>query len=80
MVPDWAKVAEYYDAVHLQVAAYLAAAGTAIPVDADRATVIAGWGPDETYWFTPRVNHLGTPTAWILTEDSIDYLWERRPS
>lgn len=80
VVPDWAKVAEHYDAVHLQVAAYLAAAGTAIPVDADTATVIAGWGPDETYWFTPRVNHLGTPTAWILTEDNIDYLWERQPN
>lgn len=80
VVPDWAKVAEHYDAVHLQVAAYLAAAGTAIPVDADTATVIAGWGPDETYWFTPRVSHLGTPTEWILTEDSIDYLWERRPT
>ena len=80
VVPDWAKVAEHYDAVHLQVAAYLAVAGTAIPVDADTATVIAGWGPDETYWFTPRVSHLGTPTAWILTEASIDYLWERRSS
>lgn len=78
VVPDWAMVAEHYDAVHLQVAAYLAAAGTTIPVDADTATVIAGWGPDETYWFTPRIDYQGAPVEWILEEHDTDYLWERR--
>lgn len=51
-IPDWPRVAERYDGVHLTVAGYLAAAGTAIAVDDDTATVIAGWVPDETYWLT----------------------------
>jgi len=38
------------------VAGYLAAAGTAITVDADTASVIAGWAPDDTYWLTDTVN------------------------
>lgn len=50
VIPDWSQVAEDYDAVHLTVAAYLSAAGRAIPVDEDRASVIAGWDPDKTYW------------------------------
>lgn len=52
VIPDWAEVAEHYDGVHLQVVAYLAGAGAPIPVDGDTATVLAGWNPDETYWFT----------------------------
>ncbi|EME15408.1 hypothetical protein G419_23019 [Rhodococcus triatomae BKS 15-14] len=52
VVPGWTLVASEYEGVHLTVAGYLAAAGTAIDVDADTASVIAGWGPDETYWLT----------------------------
>lgn len=78
VIPDWASVAEHYDAVHLHVAAYLAAAGTAIPVDADTASVIAGWNPDETYWFTPRIRYLDDPVAWVLEEQETDYLWARQ--
>jgi hypothetical protein len=75
VIPDWARVAEHYDAVHLQVAAYLAAAGTAIPVDADTATVIAGWNPDETYWFTSQVRCLDNPVTWVLDKDGTDNVW-----
>lgn len=78
VIPDWARVAEHYDAVHLHVAAYLAAAGTVIPVDAETATVIAGWNPDETYWFTPRIRYLDDPVAWVLEEHGTDYLWVRK--
>lgn len=77
VVPDWARVAEFYDGVHLQVAAYLSAAGTAISVDGDTATVIAGWGPDETFWFTPRVGLLDDPVAWVLEEGDAGYIWRR---
>ena len=66
VVPDWAGVAEHYDAVHLQVGTYLAAAGTAIPVGADTASVIAGWDPDQTYWFAPGIRFAGEPVRWIL--------------
>lgn len=77
VIPDWAKVAEHYDAVHLHTLAYLSAAGTAIAVDEDTASVIAGWGPDETYWFTPRVRYLDDPVRWMLHHDGQNSIWVR---
>lgn len=71
MLPDWSEVARRYDAVHLTATGYLRAAGIAIPVDGDRASVLAGWDPDATCWLTtpPRTAPTGTPwhvpgTGW----------------
>ncbi|HCT13667.1 MAG TPA: hypothetical protein DIW82_02420 [Corynebacterium nuruki] len=61
LVPDWSQVAQEWDAVHLTVAGYLAAATRCIPVPGaagaagstgrvEAASVIGGWGPDVTYW------------------------------
>lgn len=80
VVPDWVRVAERYDAVHLPVATYLAAAGTAIAVDETRASVIAGWHPDETCWFVPGVRRVGDPVGWVLREREQEYVWERDAS
>lgn len=52
VIPDWERVAEEWDAVHLTVLGYLNGAGRALPVGADTATVIAGWDPDSTIWLT----------------------------
>ena len=52
MVPDWPEVAQEYDAVHLTVSGYLTTAGRAVPVSDGVASVLAGWGPDETWWLT----------------------------
>lgn len=56
VIPNWQLVAESYTGVHLTVMGYLAAAGTAIGVDDETASVIAGWRPTQ---------HAGslTPTA-----------------
>ena len=43
VIPDWLRVGEVYDGVHLTAAGYLSAATTEIPVDDDCASVIAGW-------------------------------------
>jgi hypothetical protein len=48
-------VSEAWDAVHLSGWGYLTAATREIAVDAEYSTVIAGWGPDETYWLTGLV-------------------------
>ncbi|KAM9863713.1 hypothetical protein ACI1US_00412 [Leucobacter sp. BZR 635] len=82
IIPDWAAVAEAYDAVHLQVGAYLAAVGTAIDVPADSgfegaASVIAGWDPDETFWFTHRVRYTGEPVAWEAVDTDGGRRWSR---
>lgn len=50
VIPDWARVAPNFDAVHLPVSTYLSSAGVPITVTADTASVIAGWNPDETFW------------------------------
>ncbi|MFI8566060.1 hypothetical protein ACIGGF_05790 [Rhodococcus sp. NPDC078407] len=52
VIPDWPRVAEHYDGIHLTVCGYLASAGTAVSLDDDTSSVIAGWAPDETYWLT----------------------------
>ena len=75
VIPDWASVADEYDAVHLQVQAYLSAAGTVIPVDERTATVIAGWGPDQTFWFTPHVRFLDETAHWTLDESDERTRW-----
>lgn len=77
LVPDWARIAEQYDAVHLQVGAYLAASGVAIPIDdsAGTTSVIAGWNPDETYWFTPDIAYNDGHARWMLKEHGTDMVW-----
>lgn len=79
VIPDWAQVAEHYDAVHLQVGGYLAAAGVAIPVDgsSDSASVIAGWNPDETYWFSSDIVYDNEHTRWMLEDDGSDMVWKQ---
>lgn len=77
-IPDWAQVAERYDAVHLQAAAYLAAAGVPIPVADDTASLIAGWDPDQTYWFTSRVTYRDPPAVWFRSGTGAETLWTRR--
>ncbi|MFE7417910.1 hypothetical protein [Rhodococcus sp. NPDC057529] len=76
VIPDWPRLSERYEGVHLTVAGYLAAAGTAIAVDADTASVIAGWAPDHTYWLTDTVN-LGSddPRTWVCDTSGMHPSW-----
>ncbi|QAY74767.1 hypothetical protein ET445_16930 [Agromyces protaetiae] len=72
-VPDWASVADEFDAVHLTVAGYLAAAGRAIDLGDGRASVVAGWGPDETMWL--RDVPLDETSARRFALDDRDRTW-----
>lgn len=76
VIPDWTAVAEHYDGVHLQIGAYLTAAGTAIPVDDERGSVIAGWNPDETYWLTSAIRFEEPPQPW-MSPDGQGLTWRR---
>ncbi|CAM3936051.1 hypothetical protein TSST111916_14385 [Tsukamurella strandjordii] len=73
VMPDWAAVAEEYDAVHLQVGAYLAASGTAIEVEPGVHSVIAGWAPGDTFWLTDVVEV--EPRGRVFVKDQGDDLW-----
>ena len=74
IMPDWHAVAQEFDGVHLSVAAYLAAAGTAIPVDEDTASVIAGWNPDDTWWFTEPIS-LDQGVLWEYAYEGDANVW-----
>lgn len=50
VVPDWSQVSRRWDGVHLSLAAWLELAGRPLPLDDRRASLIAGWSPDETDW------------------------------
>jgi hypothetical protein len=77
-MPDFSLMARDYDGVHLSVAAYLGLAGETIEVDSESASVVAGWNPDETYWFTDDVRLRGDPLAWVCAEaNSEDAFWSR---
>ncbi|KXP08294.1 hypothetical protein AXK57_17710 [Tsukamurella pulmonis] len=72
-MPDWRSVAREFDAVHLQVGAYLAASGTAIEVGPGVHSVIAGWAPGETFWLTDVVEV--EPQGRVFVKDEGDDLW-----
>ncbi|WP_052460393.1 hypothetical protein [Microbacterium gorillae] len=74
VVPDWERVGEHWDGVHLTAAAYLAAAGTVIDVSDDTASVIAGWDPDATFWLTDVLRPAGAPRAATLDDDGVWHL------
>jgi hypothetical protein len=48
-LPDWERVMEHYDGVHVTVGGYLASCGLALPVD-DGYTMLVGWTPGATLW------------------------------
>lgn len=69
VLPDWSRVAQDVDGVHLTARGYLTTSGRAVPVDADRASVLAGWDPDQTRWFTNVTEH-GQARSWSHDDDS----------
>lgn len=65
VIPDWEQVAGEWDAAHLSVLGYLNGATRPLRVDAETATVIAGWAPDSTIWLTDVAHESDGPRqAW----------------
>ncbi|HAY43983.1 MAG TPA: hypothetical protein DCY59_10775 [Micrococcaceae bacterium] len=80
MMPDWLAVSQDYDGIHLSIAGYLALAGECLELDEKFATVIAGWDPDKTYWFTDELRFHAAPDTWnCLDAYNEDRRWERIP-
>lgn len=81
VVPDWSRVAEHWDAVHLTVRGYLAAAGTAIDCGAGQASMIAGWDPDASFWLRDAAWAADTGETWYRSDNEthVDVdAWSRR--
>ncbi|WP_250443961.1 hypothetical protein [Actinotalea sp. C106] len=69
VMPDWARAAENYDAVHLTVTGYLTTAGRAVAVTDDSSSVLAGWDPDQTYWLTDVAPVTDVEQRWGRRDD-----------
>ena len=69
VIPDWNAMAADWDAVHLTIAGYLAAATTRITVAEGKASVIAGWAPDETAWLRASPAATSAPVEWRRFEN-----------
>lgn len=63
ILPDWPRAARDWDGIHLSIAGYITATGFAIPA-ADTATVLAGWGPDQTLWLNDVFVRTDRAAAW----------------
>jgi hypothetical protein len=61
LLPNWERVMEHYDGVHVSVGAAVCSAGVALPVG-DAYTMLVAWVPDATLWLhdvTAEVHRLG---------------------
>lgn len=74
VIPDWEQVANHHVGVHLTVTGYLSAAGTAIAVGDETASVIAGWSPDDAFWLVDPIP-VGEPQTWTRTDEHGDTVW-----
>ena len=59
--------------MHLTVMGYLTAATRLIDLDGERATVLGGWNPDETFWFRGALARPGDAVRWERVDDE----WRR---
>lgn len=77
VIPDWVRVAEEFDAVHVTTAGYLTTAGRPVAVvEGDISSVLAGWNPDETYWLTDPPPATEPHQRWHRLDDT----WQVDPS
>lgn len=64
VIPDWTAVAREAAGVHLTVAGYLTSAGRIIDIGDGSASTVAGWAPDETFWFAEPIR-IGPEERWV---------------
>ena len=77
VVPDWRALADQgVAAVRLSAWGYLTTAGRALDLGDGRASVVAGWDPDRTFWLCD-VTPVGDVVAWETDDSGPDRLWRR---
>ena len=69
VIPDWVRVADEFDAVHVTTTGYLTTAGRPVAVEEDTSSVLAGWNPDETYWLTDPPPATEAHQRWQRLDD-----------
>jgi hypothetical protein len=77
LIPDWTRVAQEWDAVHLSTLAYLRCATRLIEIDDEYASVIAGWAPDSTIWLADAAREWDGPRQhWARPQNADE--WTRQ--
>ena len=76
VLPDWSRVAEEYAGVHLTVLGYLRTATRLVELGDGRASVLAGWNPDATYWLRDGTRATGRATFWSRPDQTEDWTAE----
>lgn len=66
-LPDWSRVADEWDAVHVSVHGYLTTAGEPVPVPGGHS-VLTGWSPDCTFWLCDVVT--SDPEEWVRIDEA----------
>ncbi len=69
VMPDWTAAAAEVDVVELTVAGWFRCSGLAVPVDEDRASVVAGWTPGSRYWLTEPGPGCGAHSTWSRSQN-----------
>jgi hypothetical protein len=72
LIPDYAAVAEDWDAIHVSAAGYLATAGVAVQASDGARTMLAGWDPDATWWLSDvlHIPSSSPPEVWRENDDA----------
>jgi hypothetical protein len=63
-LPDWSRVADDFDVVHLSLSGYLSTSGRAFTLEEGKATFLAGWDPDKSFWLNDVLELVGRPVKW----------------
>lgn len=79
-IPDYPTIATQWDGIHVTVAGYLTGATRTIPIDEHRATLLAGWEPDQTWWLTDTLTNPAPPTRWLRDDEYGDQPEGWRPA
>jgi hypothetical protein len=78
-LPDWGKLAQHWDGVHLSANGYLRCKGRVAPVE-DGRTVLAGWDPDATYWLRDSIVLAGSAAEFWVRDLAGEGRWRRTTS
>jgi hypothetical protein len=76
LVPDWSRLANDWDGVHVSANGYLRAQEQAAPVR-DGRTVLAGWNPDATYWLRDAIGLADSVSEEWIRESGAPPNWRR---
>lgn len=75
VMPDWSRAASEIDVVELTVRGWFRCSGLVVPVDDDRASVVAGWTPGSRYWLTEPGPACDRSSSW--SRDQNHGSWSR---